>query len=95
MKIIILCEKVQKFNEILDIISNYNENFRPAIAPPFMPIAGQIPIEFGKLTIPHIPCASAKSHRGYGSIRVKIQDEKLQKSADSKNERFKYIRTYY
>ncbi|VDK73088.1 unnamed protein product [Litomosoides sigmodontis] len=43
---------------------------KPAITPPFMPIAGQIPIEFG-----------------YGSFRVKVQEEKLQeKSADSKNE---------
>ncbi|CAG9534097.1 unnamed protein product [Cercopithifilaria johnstoni] len=62
-------------------------NERSSTARPFMPIAGQIPIEFGKLTIPHISCASSKSCRGYGSIRVKVQDEKLQeKSADSKNE---------
>ncbi|EFO12514.2 hypothetical protein LOAG_16020, partial [Loa loa] len=51
-----------------------------------MPISGQIPIEFGKLTIPHITRASSKSCGGYGSIDVEIQDEKLQeKSADNKN----------
>lgn len=61
-----------------------------------MPIAGQVSIEFGKLTIPHITCGSTKSHGGYGSIRVKVQDEKLQeKSADSKNERFKPIRIFH
>lgn len=56
-----------------------------------MPIAGQIPIEFGKLTIPHIPCAPAKSHGGYGSIRVKVQERLQEKSTDSKDERFRPI----
>uniref|UniRef100_A0A0R3S4C1 MFS domain-containing protein n=1 Tax=Elaeophora elaphi TaxID=1147741 RepID=A0A0R3S4C1_9BILA len=58
------------------------------IAPSFVSIAGQKPTEFSKLTIPHIPCASPKSHGGYGSIHVKVQNEKLQEksSADSRNE---------
>uniref|UniRef100_A0A915PKA1 Major facilitator superfamily (MFS) profile domain-containing protein n=1 Tax=Setaria digitata TaxID=48799 RepID=A0A915PKA1_9BILA len=57
---------------------------RPGIAPPFMPIAAQIPIEFDKLTIPRGACGSRKSHVGYGSIHVKVQEERLQKkSADS------------
>ncbi|EFO12464.2 hypothetical protein LOAG_16069, partial [Loa loa] len=52
-----------------------------------MPISGQISIEFGKLTIPHITCASCKSRGEYESIDVEIQDEKLpEKSADNKDE---------
>ncbi|KAM3727752.1 MFS-type transporter SLC18B1 [Dirofilaria immitis] len=63
------------------------QKFRPAITSPFMPIAGQIPIEFGKLTIPHVTCPSHKYHAGYGSIRMKIQEEKLQeKSINDNNE---------
>ncbi|VDO39583.1 unnamed protein product, partial [Onchocerca flexuosa] len=51
-----------------------------------MPIAAQIPIEFSKLTVPHVACTSHKCHAGYGSICVKIQEEKLQeKSADNNN----------
>ncbi|KAL3990025.1 Major Facilitator Superfamily protein [Acanthocheilonema viteae] len=72
-----------------DIGGNFSKSrkFWPTIAPSFMPIAGQIPIEFGRLTIPRIPCGSPKSRKGYGSIRVKVQDEKLQeKSIDNKNE---------
>nr|CDQ01013.1 Bm4394, isoform d [Brugia malayi] len=62
-------------------------NDRPAIAPPFMPIAGQIPIEFGKLAIPHVGRSPSKSHGGYGSMRAMLKDEKLQeKSTDSGNE---------
>uniref|UniRef100_A0A1I7VTS9 MFS domain-containing protein n=3 Tax=Loa loa TaxID=7209 RepID=A0A1I7VTS9_LOALO len=74
----------EKTQFALDSLQISNE--RPAIAAPFMPISGQIPIEFGKLTIPHITRASSKSCGGYGSIDVEIQDEKLQeKSADNKN----------
>ncbi|VDM15869.1 unnamed protein product, partial [Wuchereria bancrofti] len=49
--------------------------------------AEQIASEFGKLTIPHVTRASFKSHGNYGSIRVILQDEKLQeKSVDNENE---------
>ncbi|VDM14891.1 unnamed protein product [Wuchereria bancrofti] len=62
-------------------------NDRPAVAPSFMPITGQIPIEFSKLAIPHVSHATSKSHGGYGSMRVMLKDEKLQeKSSDSGKE---------
>ncbi|EFO13418.1 hypothetical protein LOAG_15111 [Loa loa] len=76
----------EKTQFALDSLQISNE--RSAIAAPFMPISGQISIEFGKLTIPHITCASCKSRGEYESIDVEIQDEKLpEKSADNKDER--------
>ncbi|VDK37036.1 unnamed protein product [Gongylonema pulchrum] len=45
-----------------------------------MPIAAQVPVEFDRrITVPHVTSAPCECRGGYGSIRVKIRQQKLRK----------------